>query len=246
MDPTDVVRAVWQQRRYVAPTLLIALVAVAYVFQFAPRSYQSTATYALVNPAVPTSEELDADPELAALDADNPYLRSTDSNLVTDALIARLGGASTVKSLQRSGIGTDYEVGPGVGGNGFVVDITGVGPTAEASIATTSAVARILERELHDLQKVNGADDRYLFTPLLISGPEDATEQFSSRLRAVIMVLLGGAVLVFAAVSLGRYRDRARARSGRTEAGAPPEPDPSAAGVVPTPPDPSARTRVRQ
>ncbi|MBU5424218.1 hypothetical protein KQI48_16225 [Cellulomonas hominis] len=243
MDPTDVVRALWQQRRYVLPAVLLVLVAVAYVYQFAPRTYESTATYALVNPAVPTPEELEADPELAALDADNPYLRSSDTNLIADALIARLGASSTVERLEAQGIGSDYGVGPGVGGNGFVVDVTGVGPSPEAAVATTAGVGAILETELRDLQKVNGADDRYLFTPLLLTGPDGATEQFSSRLRAVIVVGLGGGVLVFAAVSLGRWRDRAGARrraAGATTGGAdeaPPEARSDAAGPEAARPD---------
>lgn len=233
MDPTDVLRAIWQQRRYVAPTLLVALVAVAYVFQFAPRSYESTATYALVNPAVPTQEQLDTDPELEALNADNPYLRSTDANLVTDAVIARLGAPSTVKALDAAGVGTEFTAGPGAGGNGFVIDITGVGPTPEASIATTAAVGDVLQRELHDLQTVNGADDRYLFTPLLITPAEDATEKFSSRLRAVIVVLIGGAVLVFGAVSLGRFVDRTRGRRRAAGPGRSDESGPSDGDGVP-------------
>jgi hypothetical protein len=220
VDPTDVLRTLWQQRRYVLPALLLALGAAAYVYGFAPRSYEVTSTYALVNPAVPTAEELERDPALAALNADNPYLRSADTNLITDALIARLGAASTVEQLQADGVGTDYGVGPGVGGNGFVVDITGVGPTPEAAVATTTAVGTVLESELDDLQRVNGADDRYLFTPLLLAPPDDATEQFSSRLRAVIVVLLGGAVLVFGAASLGRWRSGVRARRAEARAAA--------------------------
>ncbi|HYQ75758.1 hypothetical protein [Cellulomonas sp.] len=244
MDPTDVLRTLWQQRRYVLPALLLALGAAAYVYGFAPRSYEVTSTYALVNPAVPTAEELERDPALAALNADNPYLRSADTNLITDALIARLGAASTVKQLQADGVGTDYGVGPGVGGNGFVVDITGVGPTPEAAIATTAAVGTVLETELDDLQRVNGADDRYLFTPLLLAPPDDATEQFSSRLRAVIVVLLGGAVLVFGAASLGRWRSGVRARRAAARAAADVTVDPEVPGGRGGDPGAGARARA--
>ncbi|WP_282944242.1 chain-length determining protein [Cellulomonas endometrii] len=219
MDPTDVLRVLWQQRRYVLPAVLVALAAVAYVYQLAPRTYESTATYALVNPAVPTEEELEADPELAAVDNDNPYLRSADTNLVTDALIARLTAESTVAALEAAGVGTDYGVGPGVGGNGFVVDITGVGSTPEESVATTTAIGAVLATELRALQQVNGADDRYLFTAIPLATPDGATEQFSSRLRAVIVVLLGGGVLVFAA-AVGAAPPPARGRPpGRGPAG---------------------------
>ena len=245
MDPTDVLKVLWQQRRYVLPALLLALAAAAYVYQLAPRSYETTATYALVNPAVPTTEELERDPALAGLNGDNPYLRSADTNLITDAVIARLSAASTVETLQAAGVGTDYGVGPGVGGNGFVVDITGVGPTPEAAIATTAAVGTVLESELRELQQVNGADDRYLFVPLQLAGPDDATEQFSSRLRAVIVVLLGGGVLVFAAASLGRFQDRARARRAAARAATtadavPDAPPPAPAPETPAPPAPPA------
>lgn len=240
MDPTDVLRAMWQQRWYVLPALLIALASAAYVYQFAPRSYESTATYALVNPAVPTSEELEADPALAALNADNPYLRSADANLVTDALTAQLNASPTVESLEAAGVGAEYRVGPGEGGNGFVIDITSMAATPDGAIATASGVGTILEQELRELQKVNGADDRYLFTPLELAAPTSATEQFSSRLRSVIMVLIAGGVLVFAAASLGRFRGKRRARkpSRRAEAASPSEPSGSAESPVSeSPPD---------
>ncbi|GAA2723938.1 chain-length determining protein [Cellulomonas aerilata] len=240
MDPTEVLRVLWRQRWYVAPAVLVALVAAAYVFQLAPRSYQSTGTYALVNPNVPSSQELEADPDLAALNGDNPYLRSADTNLVTDALMARLGTESTLRHLEAAGVGTEFAVGPGVGGNGFVVDVTGVGPTPAESIATTAAVGTVLEDELRELQTVHGADDRFLFTPLVLAEPESATEQFSSRLRATIVVLLGGGVLVFGAASLGRYRETSRSgrprpdrsdRSDRPETG--PVPGPATASQAP-------------
>lgn len=238
MDPTDVLRVLWRQRWYVLPALLLTLAAAAYVYQLAPRTYETTGTYALVNPAVPTEEQLDDDPELAALSSDNPYLRSADPNLIADAVIARLGAEDTVGRLAAAGIGTDYGVGPGATGNGFVVDITGVGPTPAEAIATADAVGTILVQELHDLQKVNDADDRYLFTAIELAAPDAATEQFSSRLRAVIVVLLGGAVLVFGAASLGRYRSRDRADPSASLAGTtPPAPVPVDA---PAPPAPAA------
>lgn len=220
MDPTDVLKALWQQCWYVLPALLIALTAAGYVYQFAPRSYESTATYALVNPAVPTLEELKADPALAALNADNPYLRSADANLVTDALLVQLNAKPTAETLKAAGVGAEYRAALGEGGNGFVVDITGIAATPDGAIATASAIGTILEQKLREQQKVNGADDLYLFTPLELAAPTSATEQFSSRLRSVIMVLIAGAVLVFAAASLGRFRGKHRMRkaSRRAEA----------------------------
>lgn len=216
MDPTDVMSTMWRHRWYVLPALLVAVVAAVYVFQFGPREYESRMSYAFVNPRVPTEAEIELNPQLGNLNADNPYLRSSDANLIVDAVTTRLGASTTEQRLTDAGLGPDYGVGLGAGGNGFILDIVGVGETPATSVETTLMLGTILEEELRALQTVNGADERYLFTPLVIAEPDSVTEKFSSRLRAVIMVLIGGAVLVAGAVSLGRFTEerwtRRRAR----------------------------------
>lgn len=204
MDPIAVAKVLWRYKLYVLPALILTLTAALYVFQFGPRSYESNMSYAMVNPEVPTTIELEANPELENLNDDNPYLRSSDPALITDVLITRLSSGWVPRTLEAAGLGTDYTVSRGAGGNGFVIDITGIGSSEEQSIETTKALGELLVSELRTAQTVNDADETYLFTALVISSPDFAQEQFSSRLRSVIIVLLGGVVLVFAAVSLGR------------------------------------------
>lgn len=204
MDPIAVAKVLWRYKWYVLPALILTLTAALYVFQFGPRSYESNMSYAMVNPEVPTTVELEANPELENLNDDNPYLRSSDPALITDVLITRLSSGWVPRTLEAAGLGTDYTVSRGAGGNGFVIDITGIGSSEEQSIETTKALGELLVSELRTAQTVNDADETYLFTALVISSPDFAQEQFSSRLRSVIIVLLGGVVLVFAAVSLGR------------------------------------------
>lgn len=204
MDPIAVIRTFWQFKLLVLPVILVTLGAGVFVYQFGPRSYEATASYALVNPAIPTDAELVADPRLAELNDDNPYLRSADPSLVTNVLITRLSADSVSDALEDARLGTEYLVARGVGGNGFIIDITGVGDSPQQSLDTTNALGTMLEDELFTLQTINGADQRYLFTALAVAPPDRATERFSSRLRAVIVVALGGAVLLVGAVSVGR------------------------------------------
>jgi hypothetical protein len=208
MDPIAVVRTLWRFKAIVLPVVVMTLAAVVFVFHFGPRSYESSVSYALVNPAAPTSAELETSAELRRLNDDNPYLRSADPSLVTNVLVTRLRAAPVADLLEAAGLGTDYTIAPGMGG--FIVDITGTGSSPEQSLATTSALGAMLEDELFAIQTVNGADTSYLFTSLVVAPPEEATERFSSRLRAVIVVALGGAVLLFGAVSLGRGLESSR------------------------------------
>ncbi len=205
MDPSSVLRAIWHQRWYVLPALMITLVAVIYVLQFGPRNYESTISYALVNPDAPTELEIEDEPELEKLYSDNPYLRSSNPALITNVMFTRLSSQTTAKNLEDQGLSPEYTVGRGEFGDGFVLDITGVGTSPGESVATTAALGDFLVEELREVQTVAGADDMYLFTALLIDQSEEATEQFSSRLRAVIGVLIAGAILVFGVVSLGRW-----------------------------------------
>lgn len=212
MDPTAVMKSLWRYRWYVVPALLITLAVAGYMYALGPRAYESTISYALVNPDVPTEAEIERDPALDQLNDDNPYLRSTDPNLVANVVITRLNANATMDYLEGRGLSPDYDVSPGVGGSGFIVQVTGVGNTPLQSIRTSRVLGQLFERELNSIQTVNGADQRYLFTSIVVAEPERATEQFSSRLRSVIVVLAGGVILVFGAVSLGRGVDAARER----------------------------------
>lgn len=206
MDPLAVVRALWRYRWYALPGLLLSAVLAGYFLQFGPRSYEAVSSYALVNPDLPSAADMEEDPELAQLNSDNPYLRSSNPTLITDVLLTRLGTATVEDELADRGLSTTYSVARGIGGNGFVIDITGEGGSPEQAQETSRVVGQILEEDLITVQKINGADDRFLFTAILIAESE-ATERFSSRLRSVIMVFAAGGILVFAGVSLGRWAE---------------------------------------
>ena len=57
VDPLAVLKTLWQHRIVSIPILLLTLAAAIYVFQFAPRSYETSSTYAMINPDIPTQQD---------------------------------------------------------------------------------------------------------------------------------------------------------------------------------------------
>lgn len=222
MDPLALLRTIWQQRWFAIPAFVIAVTAAVYVYVEGPRVYESNQSFALANPKVPSEKEIDADPSLLELNSDNPYLRSSDPNLVANVVITRLNGQETAMRLEAEGISTEYAATPGVFGGGLVVSVAASGATPDATLAAVDELGGLLTRYLEEIQTVNGADERYLFTSIVVSAPSEPTEKFSSRLRTVIVVAAVGVVLVFAAVSFGTWmtllRKRRASRRG-TETG---------------------------
>ena len=220
MDPIEVLRRLWQQRWFALPALLIAVAASVLVFAFGPRDYESTASYAVVSPGIPTDAQIQADPALGNLNSNNPYLRSADSTLVTSVVMTQLNASSTADYLKSMGLGTDFTVAPSAGGSGFIATITGRGGTPAQSVATTKELGSMFTSTLRRIQTVNGADDRYLFTAIQASAPDRATEKISSRLRTVIIVAVCGIILIFGSVSLGSALSARRPWRVRTTRGA--------------------------
>lgn len=197
--------------------VLLTLAACGYVYLFAPRTYEATVSYALTAPDMPSSYALERDENLAKLNSNNPYLRSNDSSLVAQVVIAKLSDPAYVEQLKAAGFATEFKIVP-VGS--FGMGLLNVSASAD-SVAVAESTAQFIGEQFTDtlkkVQKVNGADDRYLYSPILIKGPGPAQELFSSRLRAMIMMGIGGGVLLFGAVS-GAHSYSLHSRRRRTAA----------------------------
>ncbi|MET4538951.1 MULTISPECIES: chain-length determining protein [Micrococcaceae] len=215
MDPVAVLKTLWRYKVFVVPVLLLTAVAAVYMFSFAPRTYEARTTYAIVNPQTPTAEQIEKDPALGLLNPDNPYLRSADSSLVAQVAVTRLNDVATGDILAEQGLSTDYKVERP--SDAFLIDISGISDDKSQAIATAKALGERLEEDLRTIQTINGASDRYLFTALAVASPDKATEQFSSRLRSVIVVVVAGLVLTLGAVSLARAVETTRKRGKTTK-----------------------------
>jgi len=212
MDPLAVLRTIWRLKWFAIPAIVITIVAAVAVYQYGPRVYESSVSYAIVNPKTPTEVEIREDPALGDLNSDNPYLRSSDPDLIANVLIARLNAAGTQDQLKKLGLSTEFLASSGAGGSGLIVSITASGDSPRQSLDTTKELGSLFVKNLRAIQTVSGADDRYLFTSLIIDRPDSATEKLSSRLRTVIVVAIAGVILVFGSVSLGSWIETARKR----------------------------------
>jgi hypothetical protein len=210
MDPLAVIRTIWRMKWFAFPAIILTVAAAVAVYFYGPRTYESTISYALVNPKIPTEAELELNPSLVDLNADNPYLRSSDPNLVANVVITRLNAPGTQEELKRQGLGTEFLATPGAGGGGLIVSITASGETEAQSLATIRELGTLFEESLHSVQTINGADERFLFTPIVVAEPDRATEKLSSRVRTVIMVSLAGVILIFGSISLGTWVESSR------------------------------------
>lgn len=229
MDPLTVLVTLWRHRWVTLPVVMLTLAACVYVYLFAPRTYEATVSYALTAPDVPSSYALEHDAGLAKLNSDNPYLRSSDSSLLTQVVITKLSDPTYVDQLKEAGFGTDFKIAPVASlGMGLVTVSASSASPAEA-VETAKLVGDQFTTTLKSVQRVNGADDRYLYSTILVRGPGPAKELFSSRLRSLIMVGIAGSVLLFGAVSVARsirirrerkspegQREKVRGTAGKT------------------------------
>ena len=243
MDPLSLIKVMWKHRWLTLPAVMLVILMAGYVFFFGPRVYEASATYVVANPNTPSDGELQRNRRLAKLNSDNPYLRAAEPGLIVSVLVAKMSGQSTQISMEAAGLSTDYTVTQSAESTMTVV-ISAAGNTPERSLATRQWLLDDLGRQLHDLQKVNGANDRYLFTALPVDVAREPVEKVSSRLRSLVVTLGAGAILVMGVVSVAAALDRRRgvssdlpARAAATESVTTiPEspPAPRSNGVVPS------------
>jgi hypothetical protein len=211
MDPLSMIKVLWKHRWLALPAVMLVFMMAGYVLFFGPRTYECSATYVLVNPNTPSEGEIQRDPRLAKrlakLNRDNPYLRAMESGLIVKVLVAKMSGQSTQISMEAAGLSTDYTVAQSAESPSTVV-ISAAANTPERALATRHWLLDDLALQLHDLQKVNGADDLYLFTALPVDVTREPVEKVSSRLRSLIVALAAGAILVMGVVSVAAALDR--------------------------------------
>ena len=229
MDPLSVLKTLWTHKWVAMPMVLLTLLACAYGMLWAPRSYESAATFALAMPSTPTERELETEPGLADLNSDNPYLRWNDTSLLAQVVIARVSSNDMVEELEDRGLATDFTLSAPAGTTSGMMTVTATAPSPEVASETVTFLAGEFTRILREVQKVNNADDLYLVEAMAISGPTPPQEVFSSRLRSTAVLGVVGAILLFGAVSLAQSVSESR-RRGRVAA-APDVPAGSATAV---------------
>ena len=212
-------------RRHWVMTVAVAMttaVTAGGVLFLMPRNYEAMASYVLVNPAPgPSESQLAADPALADINRNNPYMRFSSQATVSQVLAVRVSGDSVRQSLIASGADGDYSIAPSVdfGGSGYIIDIVGTGSSPEEAVRTLEAVAQRMQDELRAMQKIFDADDSALITALPIAQPTGARLMLSGTVRSLVGIVSAGVIFLFAAISIAEARVSMRSRFDEDERG---------------------------
>jgi capsular polysaccharide biosynthesis protein len=195
--------------------MLLTAGADAYIVFGIPPQYESKAQYVLINPpAPPTDTQIQRDPSLAKLNTNNPFLRLPTPSVVVDVISQRVTGDTVRRSLLARGADENYQVAPTDAlGAGVVIEITGTGRTAQQARHTLDLVSARMKSELHDMQTVDGADEKYLIQALPINPPTDPLRKITGTVRSLIGVTVAGMVLLFALISIAEAIGPRRTKS---------------------------------
>jgi hypothetical protein len=240
---------VWRYKLATIPVLLFMVVGAFYVLAIKTPVYETSSTFILVNPPAPPSDgAIAADPSLAHIGADNPYTRYSDQSVVVQVLAGRLSSDEARAALERRGADPGYTVAPSpeFGFSAPILQITGTGSSAGAAVQTATLVGTAVTRELNRMQAVQHVAPKYRIVTQQVVAPHEARLKASGKLRALVAVLVVGAVLLFLAVSVADaltvLRKDRRSRDSEDELAFPAAVRP----LVPVGPDDESRRKLRR
>lgn len=205
MDLLGIVRVVLRHKIVSAVVVLATVVGAVGYYVKAPSTWQASSTYALVGANPPTADQIAKNPALGELNSNNPYLALGDMTTVVSVFSAVMSSNQLRDEVrQNGGDANGYTVAPSDQFNsaGKLIQINTKGHTPGDALNTAQVVDKVLISTLQQLQKVNGADDRYLITALPVTVADSATESVSGKLRSVIMLMIGGMIALFVALSV--------------------------------------------
>ncbi|MET8091052.1 Wzz/FepE/Etk N-terminal domain-containing protein [Micromonospora sp. NPDC005220] len=204
MDLLAMFTTVRRHKLIVLAVLAVLIAGNAFVAFGIPPVYESQAQYVLIAPPPqPSDAAIQRDPTLLKVNANNPYLRLPNPSVVVDVLAQRVSGGLVRQGLISQGADEDYTISStNAIGSGLVISIVGTGSSPDAATKTLDLVSESMQKELYDMQKVDGADDKYLFQALPINPPTDPTRKVTGTIRSMIAVSAACLVLLFGMISV--------------------------------------------
>lgn len=204
----------------VIPVIILTVIAIIYVVAARPSTYASNASLLLENPpAAPSIGQIDQDPKLAQVNANNPLASLQNLVQVADVLSQFETSPAETQKLEQEGASPGYQVTPDSSlETPPVIDITGVGANPQAAIQSAQMVAEDIEQELYHLQVEQHVNKSYLITSIEYVKPTTATSSSSSKLRSAAVVLVIGLILLLVTVSMSQsHEERRRATKPQQE-----------------------------
>lgn len=215
MDLISIAKVLWRHKLAVIPAILVTLIGLLYVLVIKPPAYQAQGSVLLINPPVPTSSEVNADPKGTS----NPYVNYNNLTIVADILMNLVSSSTEQAGIVRAGANPNYQVQLSADvGTPPILAVTGTGPTAAVAILSSNLVIKAIETDLAQMQERQGVESKFRITTEQIVVPNQATATISSKLRTLVIVIVGGVLLLLVSVSVSETIERHRQDNKSTAA----------------------------
>ena len=145
--------------------------------------------------------QIAANPKLGKVNTANPLLAYSDPSAVTQIVISLASTSSSQQALAKAGAGTQWQITPSAGSS-EILDVSGVGPTAQAALLSANLVTKAAEHALYQVQANQGVNPTYMIKSYQLDIPNQAAQKLSSKLRPLVAVLGVGLLLLFIAISI--------------------------------------------
>lgn len=234
MDLLSFTRTLWRHRWVSLPLVALAIASVVYVAVAADRTYEARADLVLIGPpGPPTAAQVEANPELARIDLDNPYARVFDPTVITE-IVARIVAVEQANGDLAGGY--RIETARRYGSAAPLVEISARATDPRVATENARAVSNRFVAALQDLQAAEDVHPRALITTRTVDDAEVPREVLTQRLRAVVGVAALGAIVIVIMVTLAQaLADRRTDRHGGRRDGQRPHPAPTFDSVPPGP-----------
>jgi hypothetical protein len=218
MDLFAITESFWRHKLATIPVIMLTAIAMFYIVAVRPPTYASSADVLLENPpSAPSIGQIDVNPKLAKINANNPLASLENLVQVADVLSQMETSAAGITKLEQEGVSPGFEVVPDSSlETPPVIDITGVGTSPQTAIRSAQMVATDIQKQLYQLQVEQNVNKEYLITSIEYIRPSIATSSSSSKLRSAVVVLVIGLILLLVTVtasqSIAERRRSARPR----------------------------------
>jgi capsular polysaccharide biosynthesis protein len=213
-DTLHVWRAISRNRWLVLAVVALTAAALAWALVVRPETYEVRSSLLLVPPPpAPTAAQVEENPELSGLNADNPYGRSYDPTILIAVITSAVTSEASREVFAAAGSDDAFTVAQSTryGADSPFLEITSSGPSPEDALESNALVVEALQAELQRVQEVENVSERYFVTARPAATPtlDDARQVDVSR--QVVALVVVGVFLIFAVVSVGDAVRQARA-----------------------------------
>jgi hypothetical protein len=223
MDLISIAGTFWRHKLFTIPVILLTLLGALYILKIKPPVYEADSSFLLsVPPGPPTAAQIATDPGLGKINSNNPYTSYGNMSVAASVLADLMTTPAAAQQLVDEGVDPRYQIAPNTefGFTAPVIQITGIGSTPEGAIRSANLVYAKALSDLYEMQKEQGVNRFYMIKAIPLVLAEKAQLSASSKLRELIAILGGGAVLLFVTISVADAIERRKRKPAMVNASA--------------------------